>query len=783
MQVAGNIRSIQDAILKGDWVPSVTNRELIVDFVKTGSQSSFTEIVRRHTPMILAACVRVLKDRQLAEDATQAAFLVLSRKAATTSWEKTNLSGWLYLTAQNCAKSLKRTVARRSRHERAVSDAVEVRTSVLPESSPSDVAAELDGVLTLLSPLQRDALVMRYLNGLSEAESARELNCTQVAVNSRVKHALSTLRQKLAHRGVSVSASALCTLIVKQSVFAVPATLTNKITSICLGHAAASELSAETAQSVIKNLLIKKIAAIAAVILVVTVLAVPAASIMMSPVGPSSVPQIAPLFATSNIVLAGYYASPYGKPDADGSITRPWDLKTALSATSIVKPGETLWLRGGHYGGGFTVKLAGTAQQPVTIRNYPNERVLLDGFSQSMFYGRTTVFVLGGFVNIHGIEITCATYPADAQDGAVMGITVVGKNTRLQNLVLHHLSYGVSIHAACDVADCVFYNIGIEVADQSWGCAIIHNRCSEGGVRIRNNIVFDSHAINFLFGGPEETIEIEGNAFFASAGHKGSATQANVHVNRSGAYKRFVFKDNVISSPDNASSFILEQPDSPMPGVAALTGNRFIGGTPTVYIQRNTSGETAQDGNFNVLFRNNIISGAAKQPLIVTPESRVTASWNWNENKYICGTGAEVFQQADTRMNFSAWQTQSRFDNASQTVAPSRQTVEVIASASAGVGGRGYLMIKNWNGVSSAQVDLSFVLRLGERYEIREALNILERPLLIGVFDGNPVTLPLVTDSDNTQLRKSEGDFKVFVIQSATPRIPSNERLNNVIQH
>lgn len=78
---------------------------------------------------------------------------------------------------------------------------------------------------------------------------------------------------------------------------------------------------------------------------------------------------------------AEYYAATTGSPSGTGSIGNPWDLQTALIAgapTGTVQPGDTVWVRGGVYLVPFTVHLKGTPAQPIVVRNYPGERVLLD---------------------------------------------------------------------------------------------------------------------------------------------------------------------------------------------------------------------------------------------------------------------------------------------------------------------------------------------------------------------------------------------------------------------
>src|SRR5450759_4222902 len=84
-----------------------------------------------------------------------------------------------------------------------------------------------------------------------------------------------------------------------------------------------------------------------------------------------------------------FFVSPDGKSSGDGSMERPWDLATALAGPGAVQPGDTIWLRGGTYRGGFRSSLSGRKGAPIIVRQYPGERAVIDGkgFSGKGFSG------------------------------------------------------------------------------------------------------------------------------------------------------------------------------------------------------------------------------------------------------------------------------------------------------------------------------------------------------------------------------------------------------------
>src|SRR5215467_3365855 len=74
-----------------------------------------------------------------------------------------------------------------------------------------------------------------------------------------------------------------------------------------------------------------------------------------------------------------YYVAPGGSPQGNGLPSSPWDLATGLEQSGLLKPGDTLWIRGGTYTGAYTCTLLGSPSAPIIVRNYQNERAIIDG--------------------------------------------------------------------------------------------------------------------------------------------------------------------------------------------------------------------------------------------------------------------------------------------------------------------------------------------------------------------------------------------------------------------
>jgi RNA polymerase sigma factor (sigma-70 family) len=233
----------------------VTDRQLLAEYRSKASEAAFSEIVRRHLDRVYATCLRVLGDRHEAEDAAQAVFVVLARKAGSLP-RNTVLSGWLYLTARNAARDALKKRARRARHEREAAE-MKPRQADRP-ANWEEIRPQLDVALSALSARQRDVVILRYLYGRSQLEAAEELGCSRESVALAATRGLAKLRGRLARRGVAVPAAALGGLLTEKTVSAAPAGLAAAVEAVCLGKAAAPAPVLAIAQGTVKAMSLAK---------------------------------------------------------------------------------------------------------------------------------------------------------------------------------------------------------------------------------------------------------------------------------------------------------------------------------------------------------------------------------------------------------------------------------------------------------------------------------------------------------------------------------------------
>ncbi|MBP3960272.1 sigma-70 family RNA polymerase sigma factor [Gemmata sp. G18] len=202
----------------------VPDRDLLARFVTTRDEEAFAEIVRRHGPMVLAACRRVTGRPHDAEDAFQAAFLVLARRAGHLTRPEL-LANWLYGVA--CRTALDARASRRRAEEHVVSAAPEP-AAPHPRDDSADLRRVIDEELAKLPDKYRTAVVLCDLEGLPRHTAAAQLGIPEGTLSSRLAHARKVLGDRLARRGVTASVTAISAVVGRDSLATVvPHTLTN----------------------------------------------------------------------------------------------------------------------------------------------------------------------------------------------------------------------------------------------------------------------------------------------------------------------------------------------------------------------------------------------------------------------------------------------------------------------------------------------------------------------------------------------------------------------------
>jgi RNA polymerase sigma factor (sigma-70 family) len=203
---------------------SLSDGQLLEDYLSHRDEAAVAALVRRHGPMVWGVCCRILSDNHDAEDAFQATFLVLVRKAMSVQ-PREMVGSWLYGVARQTAlKARSLTVRRRAREK-------QVTPMPQPQARPEpdfwhDVTPWIDSELGRLPQKYRAVIVLCDLQGRSRKEAAHQLQIPEGTLSSRLTTARALLAKRLARHGLAVPGAVLAALVAQNGVSAsVPASV------------------------------------------------------------------------------------------------------------------------------------------------------------------------------------------------------------------------------------------------------------------------------------------------------------------------------------------------------------------------------------------------------------------------------------------------------------------------------------------------------------------------------------------------------------------------------
>jgi RNA polymerase sigma factor (sigma-70 family) len=337
-----------------DWV-GLTDGQLLEAFISRHDEAAFAALVRRHGPMVWGVCRRVLGNHQDAEDAFQATFLVLVRRAASIASPEL-LANWLYGVAHQTALKARATAARRKERESQVTEMPEPAAPQLDQWR--DVWPVLDEELSRLPDEYRGVVVLCDLEGKARREVAVQLGCPEGTVASRLARARAMLAKRLTRRGVTLSAGALAAALAQQAASGVPNSVVGPTIKaaalLAAGEAATAGLIsprvAALTEGVMKATSFSKLKAVLAVVVVLGFLAAGATILTCRPSAgqedrepAAGKPVDAPLQIiprnrmTHDRAVYSVAFSPDGKTLASGSYQtiKLWDVTTGKEKATL----------------------------------------------------------------------------------------------------------------------------------------------------------------------------------------------------------------------------------------------------------------------------------------------------------------------------------------------------------------------------------------------------------------------------------------------------------------
>ena len=219
---------------------------LLRRFAKDNSQEAFAALSARYLNLVYAVCLREVHDPELAQDVTQAMFLLLARTAPSFR-SKTALPGWLFRTARFASQNARTREQRRRKYKEkaAMERHPQARTD---EAEWSEIEPVLNKALAALKAADRDSILLRFFQDMSFAEVGASLGVSEDAAQKRVARALEKLRHFFGKEEVNLPSAALAGLLTAHAAQTAPAACQTAITQMSV-HAVAGHASAALAGS------------------------------------------------------------------------------------------------------------------------------------------------------------------------------------------------------------------------------------------------------------------------------------------------------------------------------------------------------------------------------------------------------------------------------------------------------------------------------------------------------------------------------------------------------
>jgi len=528
---------------------------------------------------------------------------------------------------------------------------------------------------------------------------------------------------------------------------------------------------------------------------------------------------ISPCFGTQ------WYVSTNGS--GNGSITNPWPIQLALTNSSVVEPGDTIWLRGGTYGVGTNVymcRLIGTSNNPIIVRNYRGERAIIDGgiLDAVPYKGN------GSYTTFWGFEITCTTARTNEVAGRTYGFQLGGSGQKVINMTIHDTSeacigFGTtSTNSFTEVYGCILWGCGIYDTNSADGSS-----CSSTNPWTRGSPIYAQNKYNtatvsdvissrnfttamkaYSQNGWVNGFTFSGNIMWGSGNQGLEIDDENNSVNNATVVSNYVYRCQQTSMGHEpydtwapmygltfSNNYIVDNTGYAKSAVLWLNrwvtmqviGNTII--TPSLsndWSAGSTIGNNQGSQFINLYPSTNIISNIINCNAYY---GGVGVGANWNDWTKVNGTNVygldyhtfQPFQynQSTNVLSWVQWTNGYGFDLNSTYSTNLPTTNVVVVRPNKYEVGRGHIVVFNWQSNSTVSVDISSLgLTNGQSFEVLDAQNYLGTPCIATNFNTAQPVISLPLTLTNITALTPAGDINPATYPMLNPNVHTSSFFN-----
>ena len=447
---------------------------------------------------------------------------------------------------------------------------------------------------------------------------------------------------------------------------------------------------------------------------------------------------------------AEFHVSPRGNALGDGGPNHPWDLQTALDGAPgkdrqpRIRPGDAVWLHGGVYRGGFSSRLLGRLDAPITVRQAPGERATIEC---ALIEGRGEPYFLveGGHAIYWGFEVTCAdlkretthtgSWPADIRRG---GVLCRGSDVKFINLIVHDLGSGIGFWSEAEggeIYGCLIYYNGWKGPERGHGHGI-YAQNKDGEKRLVDNVIFNQFGYGIHCYGTEKAFlrgfHIEGNAGFNNGClHKLTDHNPVIFVGGGAPVQGLTVSHNYIYGGSLSCGYPWGAPNQDV----SITDN-YIEGSLSVrhFLKVVATG--------NTLIANDTLVG------LQFADKIDTSQYDWDHNHYFRPGGMypPFNWQAGPKVQggeLDEWRAAAKLDAHSDLHAAAPPNAQGFVRPNRYEPGRAHIIVFNPGRTETVEVDLSAAMKVGQKYTIVSVQNVFGPPVCTGVYQGQAISLPM----------------------------------------